>query len=320
MHCFADLCVYCDAASRRQAARGLVRSSLNGSPHPPPPSRAPGTSASFPTFLTHSTAEILGHLFQNSHSPPDPEQRDAWSASVDLLKPLLATPHRLPSPRIQHPPHGPARRRRAAAARLHRHPRVQGRGEAGNPLRTQPGVGVTRSTPRTSTNPATPCPSSPCWCPRDGRRMNCRRATSHPTVSAHPLQSASTCCPSCWTNSSANSPPSSTLTPGSPVATSPPPRSSRPPGTSTPITAWPTSSRTEADERNLSDTARRVEALIQQAQANNQKIICFVTGVPRRRQDAGGAEHRHVAPREDQHPRRVPVGATDRWWPCCARR
>ena len=38
--------------------------------------------------------------------------------------------------------------------------------------------------------------------------------------------------------------------------------------------------RTEADERNLSDTARRVEALIQQAQANNEKIICFVTGVP----------------------------------------
>src|SRR5690606_15483322 len=38
--------------------------------------------------------------------------------------------------------------------------------------------------------------------------------------------------------------------------------------------------RTEADERNLSDTARRVEALIQRAQANNEKIICFVTGVP----------------------------------------
>ena len=38
--------------------------------------------------------------------------------------------------------------------------------------------------------------------------------------------------------------------------------------------------RTEADERNLSDTARRVETLIQRAQANNEKIICFVTGVP----------------------------------------
>jgi adenylylsulfate kinase-like enzyme len=38
--------------------------------------------------------------------------------------------------------------------------------------------------------------------------------------------------------------------------------------------------RTEADEKNLSDTARRVEALIQRAQQHNEKIICFVTGVP----------------------------------------
>jgi uncharacterized protein (DUF779 family) len=38
--------------------------------------------------------------------------------------------------------------------------------------------------------------------------------------------------------------------------------------------------RTEADEKNLSDTARRVEALIRRAQQHNEKIICFVTGVP----------------------------------------
>jgi len=57
-----------------------------------PTSRLPRAwySASFPTFLSHSPAEILGHLFQHSHLPPDPEQRDAWSASIDLLKPLLA--------------------------------------------------------------------------------------------------------------------------------------------------------------------------------------------------------------------------------------
>jgi hypothetical protein len=56
-----------------------------------PTSRLPRAwySASFPTFLSHSTPEILGHLFQHSHLPPDPEQRDAWSASIDLLKPLL---------------------------------------------------------------------------------------------------------------------------------------------------------------------------------------------------------------------------------------
>jgi hypothetical protein len=38
--------------------------------------------------------------------------------------------------------------------------------------------------------------------------------------------------------------------------------------------------RTEADERSLSETARRVEALVRRAQANSEKIICFVTGVP----------------------------------------
>lgn len=38
--------------------------------------------------------------------------------------------------------------------------------------------------------------------------------------------------------------------------------------------------RTEADEQNLSDTARRVEKLIQRAQGRGEKIIIFVTGVP----------------------------------------
>jgi len=38
--------------------------------------------------------------------------------------------------------------------------------------------------------------------------------------------------------------------------------------------------RTEADERNLSDTARRVESLIERARAQGEKIIIFVTGVP----------------------------------------
>lgn len=38
--------------------------------------------------------------------------------------------------------------------------------------------------------------------------------------------------------------------------------------------------RTEADAQNLSDTARRVEALVQRARQGGEKIICFVTGVP----------------------------------------
>jgi hypothetical protein len=38
--------------------------------------------------------------------------------------------------------------------------------------------------------------------------------------------------------------------------------------------------RTEADERNLSDTARRVESLIERSRTRNEKIIIFVTGVP----------------------------------------
>ncbi|MCL4791573.1 MAG: DUF2075 domain-containing protein [Gammaproteobacteria bacterium] len=37
---------------------------------------------------------------------------------------------------------------------------------------------------------------------------------------------------------------------------------------------------TEADEKSLSDTARRVEELIQHAREHDEKIICFVTGVP----------------------------------------
>lgn len=47
-------------------------------------------SASFPDFLAHTTPEIVGQLFLHSHAPPDPEQRDAWTAEIDLLKPLLA--------------------------------------------------------------------------------------------------------------------------------------------------------------------------------------------------------------------------------------
>lgn len=38
--------------------------------------------------------------------------------------------------------------------------------------------------------------------------------------------------------------------------------------------------RTEADEQSLSDTARRVESLIDRARAQGEKIIIFVTGVP----------------------------------------
>ncbi len=38
--------------------------------------------------------------------------------------------------------------------------------------------------------------------------------------------------------------------------------------------------RTEADERSLSDTARRVESLISRAKAQGEKVIVFITGVP----------------------------------------
>jgi hypothetical protein len=38
--------------------------------------------------------------------------------------------------------------------------------------------------------------------------------------------------------------------------------------------------RTEADEQNLSDTARRVESLIGRARERSEKVIIFVTGVP----------------------------------------
>jgi len=38
--------------------------------------------------------------------------------------------------------------------------------------------------------------------------------------------------------------------------------------------------RTEADERNLSDTARRVESIIEHARSRGEKAIIFVTGVP----------------------------------------
>jgi hypothetical protein len=38
--------------------------------------------------------------------------------------------------------------------------------------------------------------------------------------------------------------------------------------------------RTEADERSLSDTARRVESLISRAKTHGEKVIVFITGVP----------------------------------------
>lgn len=54
-----------------------------------PAGRRAWYDASFARFLSHSTAEVVGQLFLNSHAPPEPEQRDAWTAEVELLKQLL---------------------------------------------------------------------------------------------------------------------------------------------------------------------------------------------------------------------------------------
>jgi len=54
------------------------------------------------------------------------------------------------------------------------------------------------------------------------------------------------------------------------------------------------------DALNLRVTSRRIEELVDEAREKRRKTICFVTGVPGSRQDAGWVERRDSSPRPDK--------------------
>jgi len=236
-------------------------------------------AASFPDFLRHSTAEVVGQLFLHSNTPPDPEQRAAWTAEVDLLKPLLAhrTGHLLLEFNI---------------------PRMGLRADAVLLL----GGCVVILEFKVGEKVVTPAARNQVW--------EYALDTKNFHEASHDLPIIPVLVPTRW---QADELPPRQFAPDGvcqPIAVGlnllprlldvlehefPSGLNSR---------TWiagrykPTPTiieaarhlyanhsvadivRTEADERNLSDTARRVEALIERARANNEKIICFVTGVP----------------------------------------
>ena len=51
----------------------------------------------------------------------------------------------------------------------------------------------------------------------------------------------------------------------------------------------------DAGKQNLGKTTGRIEAIIEDAKANQRKVICFVTGVPRSWKDFGRTECSHAA-------------------------
>lgn len=58
----------------------------------PAPYRLPRAwySAPFSDFLAQSTEEVIGHLTRNSALSIDTTQRDAWTATIELLQQHLA--------------------------------------------------------------------------------------------------------------------------------------------------------------------------------------------------------------------------------------
>ena len=236
-------------------------------------------AASVADFLSHSTAEVVGHLFLNSNAAPDPEQRDAWTNEVDLLKtPLVG--------------------RTGYVLLEFNIPRMGLRADA---VLVLSGCIVILEF-KVGEKQASPAAMSQVW--------EYALDTKNFHEPSHDLPIVPVLVPTRW---KANAlPPRQFATDGvcRPFAAGidllpqllDELERDFPNGVDPQI--WiagrykPTPTiieaarhlyanhsvadivRTEADERNLSDTARRVESLIQRAQTNNEKIICFVTGVP----------------------------------------
>jgi hypothetical protein len=236
-------------------------------------------AASISTFLAHSTEEVLGHLTRNSNTSVEPEQRDAWTTEIELLKPLLATRtgHLLLEFNI---------------------PRMGLRADAMLLL----GGCIVILEFKVGEREVTPAAKNQVW--------EYALDTKNFHEPSHGLPIVPVLVPTRW---QADTLPPRHFAPDGvcqPIAVSlallpqllDELEREFPDGFD--AQAWiagrykPTPTiieaarhlyanhsvadivRTEADERNLSDTARRVEALVQRAQANNEKIICFVTGVP----------------------------------------
>jgi hypothetical protein len=236
-------------------------------------------AASIPTFLAHSAEEVLGHLTRNSNTSVDPEQRDAWTSEIELLRPLLAT-------RVGH------------LLLEFNIPRMGLRADAVLLL----GGCVVILEFKVGDKQATPTAKHQVW--------EYALDTKNFHEPSHGLPIVPVLVPTRW---QANVLPQRQFAPDGvcqPFASSldllpqllDELEREFPNGLD--VEAWiggrykPTPTiieaarhlyanhsvadivRTEADERNLSDTARRVEALIRRAQTNSEKIICFVTGVP----------------------------------------
>ena len=247
----------------------------------PVPHRLPRAwyAASFHDFLSHSTAEIVGHLFLNSNASPDPEQRDAWTAEVDLLKQLLSnrSGHLLLEFNI------PRMGLRADAVLLLGGCVVILEFKVGEKQVTPAAISQVWEYALDTKNfhePSHDLPIVPVLVPTRWHADELPPRQFAPDGVCQPIAVGVDLLPRLLDDLQRVFP--AGLDPRTWVA-------GRYKPTPTIIEAarhlYANHSvadivRTEADERNLSDTARRVEALIQRAQASNEKVICFVTGVP----------------------------------------
>ncbi len=236
-------------------------------------------AASIPTFLAHSSEEVLGHLTRNSNTSVDPEQRDAWTTEIELLKPLLATRagHVLLEFNI------PRMGLRADAVLLLGGCVVILEFKVGEKHVTSSAKNQVWEYALDTKNfhePSHGLPIVPVLVPTRWQADALPPRQFAPDAVCQPIAVSVALLPQLLDDLEREFP--NGLDAQAWIA-------GRYKPTPTIIEAarhlYANHSvadivRTEADERNLSDTARRVEALIQRAQANSEKIICFVTGVP----------------------------------------
>jgi hypothetical protein len=236
-------------------------------------------TASFADFLGHSTAEIVGRLFLHSNAAPEAEQRDAWTAEVDLLKQLLShrSGHLLLEFNI------PRMGLRADAVLL----------LGGCIVIIEFKVGEKQVTPAAKSQvweyaldtknfhePSHHLPIIPVLVPTRWQADELPPRQFAPDNVCQPIAVGLNLLPLLLDELERESPAGLDALVWIAGRYKPTPTIIEAARHLYANHSVADIVRTEADERNLSDTARRVEALIQRAQANNEKIICFVTGVP----------------------------------------
>jgi hypothetical protein len=236
-------------------------------------------AASLQTFLVQSTDEVLGQLTRNSNTSVDPEQRDAWTTEIDLLRSVVGSRPGYLMLEFNIPRMG----LRADAVLL----------LGGCVVILEFKVGEKQVTPTARNQvweyaldtknfhePSHMLPIVPVLIPTEWQSSVLPTRQFAPDGVCQPFAASVALIPQLLDELARDFP--QTFDAESWIA-------GRYKPTPTIIEAarhlYANHSvadivRTEADERNLSDTARRVESLVQRAQANNEKLICFVTGVP----------------------------------------